>query len=214
MAKYPVPGRVKTRIAAALGAETACALQRAFVLDLADRLQVLPYSVTWAFWPASAPFATLVDSGRCRAQSGRDLGERMAAAMDGEFADGGGRVVVLGADVPHVDLESVRGAMASLAGGADVVVGPALDGGYYLIGFRRRVPGFFRGIAWGTGDVFTATLARAREGGLRVELLPETFDIDEVADLTRLRALVEHGGVSLPRTEKLLGVLPTGPESS
>ena len=66
----------------------------------------------------------------------------------------------------------------------------------------------------GTAGVFTATLARAREGGLRVELLPEGFDIDEVADLIRLRRLVERGEVSLPRTEKVLATLPTGPKPS
>jgi hypothetical protein len=214
MAKYPVPGRVKTRIAAALGAEIACALQRAFVLDLADRLQALPYGVTWAFWPPSAPFATLVDGGRCRPQSGRDLGERMAAAVDAEFAEGGAPVIVLGADVPHVDLESVQRAVVALAGDADVALGPALDGGYYLIGFRSPAPGVFRGIAWGTAAVFTTTLARARESGRRVELLPAAFDIDEVADLTRLRTLVERGEVSLPRTEKMFAALPTGPKSS
>jgi hypothetical protein len=207
MAKYPVPGRVKTRLAAALGDHVACALQRAFVLDLADRLHGLPYGVTWAFWPASAPFATLVDFGRCRPQSGRDLGERMAAAVDAEFGDGGAPVIVLGADVPHVDLECVRRAVIALGSDADVAVGPALDGGYYLIGLRRPVPAIFRGMAWGTAGVFTATLARAREIGLRVELLPEAFDIDEVADLTRLRTIVDRGEVVLPRTAEVLAGL-------
>lgn len=208
MAKYPVPGRVKTRLAAVLGDEAACDLQRAFVLDLADRLRALPYEVTWAFWPASAPFATLGALGRCRAQAGRDLGERMAAATALEFADGASSVVVLGADVPHVDLESVRQAVKALADDADIALGPAADGGYYLIGLRGAVPDIFRGIAWGTADVFTATLERAGELGLRVERLPESFDIDEMGDVTRLQAILAQGRVTLPRTAEVLAGLP------
>jgi len=125
MAKYPVAGRVKTRLAAELGDDAACALQRAFLLDLAERLRALPYAVTWAFWPPSAPFATLIGDGRCRPQSGKDLGERMAAAIEAELAEGAAPVVVLGADVPHVDLACVRQAVLALAADADVVLGPA-----------------------------------------------------------------------------------------
>ena len=211
MAKYPVAGRVKTRLAAELGAETACALQRAFVLDLAERLHELPYAVTWAFWPPSAPFAALIGPGRCRPQSGKDLGERMAAAVDAELADGATAVVVLGADVPHVDLACVRRAVLALAADADVVLGPALDGGYYLIGLRAPAPGLFSGIAWGTDGVLHATLARAAGLGLRVELVAETFDVDQVADLARLRAAMDEPGVNLPRTKAVLDALPPRP---
>ncbi len=214
MAKHPVPGRVKTRIASALGSEAACALQRAFILDLADRLRALPYGVTWAFWPASAPFGALVAGARCRPQSGRDLGERMATAVDTEFADGGAPVVVLGADVPHIDLECVRRAVVALEGNADVALGPALDGGYYLIGLRAPVPALFTGIAWGTAGVLAATRARAEQLHLRVELLPETFDVDQVADLTRLHAVIARDGVRLPRTRMVLDAAPYGPRSS
>jgi rSAM/selenodomain-associated transferase 1 len=204
MAKHPVPGRVKTRLAAELGDETACALQRAFLLDLADRLRALPYTVTWAFWPPSAPFATLLGGGRCRPQSGDDLGERMRGAIEAEFADGGGTVVVLGADVPHVDLACVRRAVLALAAGADVVLGPALDGGYYLIGLRSPAPALFENIAWGTDQVLRATVARAERLGLRVELVAESFDVDQVGDLARLRAALATADLHLPRTRAVL----------
>jgi rSAM/selenodomain-associated transferase 1 len=211
MAKYPAPGRVKTRLAAELGDDTACALQRAFLLDLADRLRALPYGVTWAFWPPSAPFATLIGGGRCRAQSGEDLGARMAAAVEAELADGGGPVVVLGADVPHVDLDCIRRAVRALAADVDVVLGPALDGGYYLIGLRAVAPALFENIAWGTGRVLRATLAQAERLGLRVELVAESFDVDQVADLARLRAVMTAPGMDLPRTRVVLERLPIRP---
>jgi rSAM/selenodomain-associated transferase 1 len=204
MAKHPVPGRVKTRLAAALGDETACALQRAFLLDLADRLRALPYAVTWAFWPPSAPFAALIGDARCRPQSGSDLGDRMVAAIEAEMAEGAGPVVVLGADVPHVDLACVEGAVRALAGHADVVLGPALDGGYYLIGVRAAAPALFQDVPWGTDRVLRATLRRAERLRLRVTLVAESFDIDHVSDLARLRGVMARADMHLPRTRAVL----------
>jgi rSAM/selenodomain-associated transferase 1 len=206
MARHPIPGRVKTRLARALGPETACALYRAFVLDLADRLRVLPWRVTWAYEPASAPFPALLPGARCRAQEGGDLGARMAAAVAAEFADGAPSVVVLGADVPHIPRMRIEGAVRALSD-VDVVLGPAEDGGYYLIGVRRPLPELFRGIAWGTAEVLATTRARAAAAGLQVRLLPVTFDVDEPADISRLRALLARGEVDLPRTAALVDSL-------
>ena len=205
MAKYPAPGRVKTRLAAALGADAACALYRAFVLDLWDRLRRLPYPVTWAYWPPDAPFAGLLPGARCRPQTGGDLGERMMAAIASELRDDGGPVLVIGADVPHVPAASLAEGAAALASGADVVLGPAADGGYYLIGLETAVPALFEGIAWGTPEVLDATLARAARLGLATHRLPPDFDVDEPADLDRLRALIACGRAELPRTARLLG---------
>jgi glycosyltransferase A (GT-A) superfamily protein (DUF2064 family) len=123
-------------------------------------------------------------------------------------------VIVLGADVPHVDLSCVRRAVDALAGDADLVLGPALDGGYYLIGLRAPVPALFAAMPWGTAGVLAATTGRAEALGLRCELLPETFDVDEVADLTRLRTLIERGDVRLARTRRLLIGGPVDPPSS
>jgi rSAM/selenodomain-associated transferase 1 len=204
MAKHPVPGRVKTRLAAVLGPERACELYRAFVLDLAERLARLPYAVTWAYWPPEAPFSTLVPGMLCRPQAGRDLGERMAWAVETVLAEGAGPVLVIGADAPHVSEASLAEAVSALAAGADVALGPADDGGYYLIGLRALAPALFTGIAWSTADVLAITRARAAEAGLRVHLLPPAFDVDEVADLERLRAVLARGEVILPRTAAVL----------
>jgi rSAM/selenodomain-associated transferase 1 len=205
MAKYPAPGRVKTRLANALGADVACALYRAFVLDLWDRLRGLPYPVTWAYWPPEAPFGALLPDARCRAQTGADLGERMAAAIASELCEHGGPVLVIGADVPHVAAASLAEGAAALAGGADVVLGPAADGGYYLIGVKAAVPALFERIAWGTPEVLGATLARAAELRLVTHRLSPDFDVDEPADLDSLRTLLARGQAQLPRTARLLG---------
>jgi hypothetical protein len=206
MARYPEPGRVKTRLAAALGDDAACTLYRAFVLDLAERLERLPYAVTWSYWPATAPFPALLPGARCRRQEGADLGARMAHALHAALAEAGGPVLVIGADVPHVSAASLAEAAAALAGGVDVVLGPAHDGGYYLIGLRAPAPTLFHGVAWGSAGVLAATCERAAAAGLRTHLLAPDFDLDEVADLDRLRGLLARGDVDLPRTARLLAV--------
>ena len=204
MAKHPAPGRVKTRLAAALGDAFACALARAFIVDLAARLAQLPYRTTWAYWPPTASFATLLPGARCRPQRGADLGARMATAVAQELAEGAGGVVVLGADSPHVPTANVDEAARALVAGTELVLGPAIDGGYYLIGVRRAQPELFTGIAWGTAEVLVATLAHARALGLATHLLEPGFDVDDPADLTRLRLLLARGDVHLPATADVL----------
>lgn len=207
MAKYPAAGEVKTRLAVRLGAEGAAALYRAFVLDLAARLRALPYDTAWAFLPPDAPFADLVPDFRCYPQRGGDLGERMAAAVAAEAERAAGPIMVIGADAPHLPAAALHEAATALAGGAGVVLGPAADGGYYLIGMREPVPVLFGGMAWGTSTVLAETRARADRLGLPTHLLPLGFDVDEVADLDRLRALLARGVVSLPHTDRALGRL-------
>ncbi len=204
MARHPEPGRVKTRLAAALGDDAACALYRGFVLDLAERLERLPYAVTWSYWPAEAPFRELLPGARCRPQEGADLGERMAHALHAALAEERCPVLAIGADVPHVSVANLAEAAAALANDVDVVLGPADDGGYYLIGLRAPAPTLFRGVAWGSAGVLAATRERAAAAGLRTHLLPPDFDLDQVADLDRLRGLLSRGDVDLPRTARLL----------
>ena len=117
---------MKTRLAAALGDDHACALHRAFVLDLADRLASLPYDVTWAYTPAEAPFPALLPHARCVPQIGDDLGARMAHAVAAAFAEDTRPVLVIGADVPHVPAACLAEAAEMAATG--VVLGPAEDG--------------------------------------------------------------------------------------
>jgi rSAM/selenodomain-associated transferase 1 len=204
MAKYPEPGRVKTRLGALIGAEPACRLYRAFLHDLAARLAGLSYPVTWAYAPPESPFPSLLPSAHCRPQQGGDLGERMAAAIAEEFRDGAGAVVVIGVDAPHLPSAFLAEAAEALASGADVVLGPAADGGYYLVGVVAPVPGLFRSIPWSTAGVFAATVVAAERLRLRLHRLPPTFDVDEPADLDRLREVLARDGAFLPETARVL----------
>ena len=206
MAKYPEPGQVKTRLASSIGAQAASTLHRAFVLDLAARLQPLGLPTTWAYWPADAPFTSLLPDARCLVQEGRDLGERMAHATAAVLAADPTPVLVLGTDSPHLPLAALDDAASALAGEADVVLGPADDGGYWLVGLRAPSPGLFERIPWGDASVFADTLDRAAELGLCVHVAAGTFDIDEPDALEDLRALLRRGEVELPHTARLLGV--------
>ena len=117
-------------------------------------------------------------------------------------------VITIGADAPHLDPARLTETAEALAGDADVVLGPATDGGYYLIALRAPCPSLFRDIAWGSSGVLDATLARARDSGLRVHLLAPTFDVDDADGLAALRALLARGDAALPRTAAVLAALP------
>lgn len=204
MAKYPEPGSVKTRLASTIGGAHAAGLQAAFVLDLAARLTDAGVSPTWAYWPPEAPFRTLVPGCAVMAQRGADLGARMANAAADVIAGGATGVVLLGADVPHVDLGAVRTACRLLREGAEVVLGPTDDGGYYLLGVRWARPELFASITWGAATVYAETLARCATIGVQPHVLAATFDVDGPSDLARLAALIASGDADLPHTRAAL----------
>jgi rSAM/selenodomain-associated transferase 1 len=118
----------------------------------------------------------------CLPQEGADLGARMSNAFDEAFRRGAGRVALVGSDVPRLSRDDVRAALGSLAD-HDLVLGPAHDGGYYLVALRARRPPLFEGIAWGTASVLAATLEKAAALGLTVRVLEERRDVDTVEDL-------------------------------
>jgi glycosyltransferase A (GT-A) superfamily protein (DUF2064 family) len=128
----------------------------------------------------------------------------MERVMAAALARGPVPVVVIGADAPHVPLTILTAAVESLHAGADLVLGPAADGGYYLIGLRAPRPELFADVAWSTSTVLAETLARAHRLGLRTRVLPGSFDIDGPDDLERLSGLLRVGVVHLPRTAALL----------
>jgi hypothetical protein len=121
-------------------------------------------------------------------QSGADLGERLSGTFRSLFAVGFRRVVVIGADSPTLPSAYLTAAFERLHEDAEVVLGPAEDGGYYLVGAMRLVPLMFEEIPWGTGRVMQATLAALKRCGLRSTLLPRWYDVDRPADLERMRA--------------------------
>lgn len=208
MAKAPRPGAVKTRLAAHVGADAACRLQRAFIADLAARLATLGLPVHWAVAPADGDLGIKLAPERRLAQRGEDLGARMADAMARVHAVHGRPVLVLGTDSPHLEPPVLRDAAAALGGDCDVVLGPADDGGYWCIGMAVPRAEIFTGVAWGTSTVLAATEANLARAGLRVRRLPRTFDVDDPTGLEALRALLATGTVALPATAAVLASLP------
>jgi len=204
-------GRVKTRLIGDLTPAQAAALHTAFLEDLLDRLREglredIELRLAWALDPEEAVPSGPLPGVR---QEGRDLGERLYRALSGAAAEAGA-VMALGSDHPTLPLERVHQAFERVESGADVVLGPAEDGGYYLIALRAGAvaPRLFEEIAWSTGRVFAATLDRCRELGLAVELLPEASDVDTPEDLRRLAArMAGDGDLGCPRTHALLASL-------
>jgi rSAM/selenodomain-associated transferase 1 len=208
-ARDPVPGRVKTRLARAVGDDAASALYGAFLTDLQRRFASARFAVRWAVAPPVAGFATrfAIDPAQVFAQQGDDLGARMhnvlAAMRDAGYA----RCAIVGSDMPQLATATVEEAFARLDA-ADLVLGPAEDGGYYLVATRTPLD-VFDGIAWSTPDVLAATLARAAALGLRTTLLAPGFDVDVAADLARLEALLRDpdARTAMPATATALAIL-------
>jgi rSAM/selenodomain-associated transferase 1 len=207
MARFPEPGRVKTRLARSLGNTAACELYCAFLRDLQARLRDTRQPVIWLVDPPDRDLRVVLGpEAVCRAQWGRDLGERMRRAFEELLAAGYTRIVIIGGDVPHLRVEWLDEAAAALDF-ADVVLGPAVDGGYYLIAMGTPHD-LFSGVPMSTRGALKATLARARAAGLRVHLVPRTFDVDEIADLDRLREeLMRPGAPPMPHTRAVVNRL-------
>ena len=206
--KDPVPGAVKTRLAPWFSPQEAAALSRAMAEDaLATHLKARDYDTAVFYTPEGALRrfrAWLGDGVTFVSQTGDDLGERELAALRWAFDKGYERAVIVGSDVPGVGAAEVRGALDALDEAA-VVLGPAEDGGYWLIGATRAEPRLFGGIEWSSVRVLDATLARAAEAGLACRLLEPRFDVDTIADVERLRAYFECGNPdAAPRTRAVL----------
>lgn len=184
--RAPRRGEVKTRLAADVGPDAALQLYRRMAEhSVARAREVEGATVRVHYTPADAGAevaAWLGNEPEYRAQSVGDLGERMRSAVVAAFADGFGRVVIVGSDLPGLTTQILRAAFAELEA-HDAVLGPARDGGYYLLGLRRMLPGIFREIPWSTDRVLALTLERLRERGIRPALLPVLGDVDTIEDL-------------------------------
>lgn len=205
-ARAPVPGQVKTRLCqpgpesapgAALTPEQAARLHAAFVADVCRsgaqsgiRSRRL-YVAGDKNHPELQQLAGEHGYSLCE-QRGGDLGARMDAAITAELGKGASSVVLIGTDSPTLPTGYLQRAAQWLEGEVEVVLGPAADGGYYLVGARRSIPELFAsGIAWGTAQVLPATLLRLqslRAGGAGVGLLPFFYDVDTPQDLRLLAA--------------------------
>jgi hypothetical protein len=221
VARAPVAGAAKTRLGDAVGMTRAADLYAAFLRDLAARFMPRPdevlglgYDIGWAYTPLEQDFTeTLVGLGCARPSSGvrfvAQKGEGLAARLDNLFAwaaaEGYQRTVIAATDSPHLPRRVAADALAALAD-HDVVLGPTIDGGYYLIG-QRGVHDILAGAPMSTGREADALVDRAAALGLTVGELPETFDVDTVADLALLRAALAPDGAAAPSTWAALRAL-------
>ncbi len=218
MAKEPQPGRVKTRLIPALGAEGAARLHRAFVGDILRRAVERHPQVTLCHAPDDHPpvLASLVTrhSARMTPQGDGDLGARMARALHTQLVNTERGVLLIGTDSPTLPDAMLIDAAAQLDR-ADLVFGPSCDGGYYLVGatptlladWSRVVEALFCGIDWGSDRVLAQSLARGRKAGLSVALAPGWYDVDRPDDLTLLRRHLSDDPSGLPDTAAALSHL-------
>ncbi|MGM0477835.1 MAG: TIGR04282 family arsenosugar biosynthesis glycosyltransferase [Bacteroidota bacterium] len=189
--KNPEPGKCKTRLAATIGNEAA----------LNVYLQLLDHTVR---------FTERVNADRCvyysntihkddrwsdayfdkKQQIKGDLGQKMVAAFKDSFDQGYKRVVIIGSDCAEINEEDIHAAFTALATN-DVVIGPALDGGYYLLGMRQFIPALFQDKSWSTPHLINETIATIKKHALSFSLLQEKSDIDYEEDLYREEALID-----------------------
>jgi len=182
--KAPREGKVKTRLAEALGNARAVGIYRALV---ERQVRALPPG-----WPAEVCFDPpdagpemrdwLGDRFSFRAQVAGTLGDRMAHAVRAAFAEGEHSVICIGADCPELGMAELVEAERKLTAGHDLVFGPARDGGYYLLGMRSGCPEVFERIPWSSPDTLAVSLERARAAGRSLALLGEKGDIDFAED--------------------------------
>jgi rSAM/selenodomain-associated transferase 1 len=199
IAKEPVPGAVKTRLAPVLGADGAARAAAAMLQDTVAVMAQVDAEPWVCFAPPDARgrMARLTPGCRLLAQVEGDLGDRLAGCFAALLGSGAERVVIVGADTPHVPRETYEVAFALLER-VDVVLGPAADGGYYLVAAKATLPELFVGVPMSTDEVLQVTIQRAARRGLRVGTVPMLRDLDRLEDL---RAALAAGELDAsPRT--------------
>lgn len=201
-AREPVEGAVKTRLIGELGPRGACQLHCELVQWTCNTLlaaELADVELAVAGSTGHALFAACLARGvqRLTRQRGEDLGERMYNAMVDGLARYQ-RVLLVGSDCPAIDASYLEQALRALDR-VPVVLGPALDGGYVLIGARQVESGMFRGVPWGGDTVYAQTLLRLRDLGLPWAELPALADIDRPADLVHWRGRKRRPGPAVRR---------------
>lgn len=210
-AKAPIPGEVKTRLLPYFTKEDAARLHEAFIYDTfksVSRIGAKKFLFCHPSIEHSIFRKISNDTGiRLMEQRGKDLGERMKNATDMLFEEGFKRVIILGADSPSLPVKYIEDGFKRLTD-YSIVIGPSIDGGYYLIGAKSSVPRIFDDVPWGTGRVFRTTLEKGIRLGLDLYILPFWYDIDTIEDLALLyshaRHLNKNGGSIAEDTLRLL----------
>jgi rSAM/selenodomain-associated transferase 1 len=188
--KAPIPGQVKTRLCPPLTPALAAGLHAAFLRDTLALAAAVPAVESMVLYPpvpgaVEMLRATLGPAARLLPQRGVGLGAALAGAVAMVLSDGFDQVALLSSDNPNLPPAPIAAGFAALDA-HDVALGPAADGGYYLIALKAPHLGVFEGITWSTAVVLAETCARARDLSLRLATLPAWHDVDDVAGLRRL----------------------------
>ena len=196
--KDPIPGKVKTRLCPPFSYDQAAILYKSFAEDvLESALQVKNANIFAAYAGEKSPTSLLEKRPKISSfrQEGPDLGFKLMNAFKTAFAEKNSKAAIIGSDAPQISPRIAEEAFEALEI-ADMVLGPAEDGGYYLIALKRIIPELFFEIPWSTEKVLSETLSRAQNLGLKIKLLPTLFDIDNYDNLQKLIKTLE----SLPKT--------------
>jgi rSAM/selenodomain-associated transferase 1 len=201
MAKASVPGRAKTRLVPPLTADEAAELNTAFLKDVVENIAAAAQDASIRGYvafgpPETAPFfkTTLPAPIELIDAWFPNFGDCLFAAIKQVLGRGHGSAVVLNSDSPTLPTALLAAAAQFLARPGDrAVLGPARDGGYYLLGLKTPHRRLFEDVAWSTEHVAAQTLARAAEIGLEVHVLPDWYDVDDAASLRQLHQDLEDG---------------------
>lgn len=224
MAKAPRAGKVKTRLAPPLTPDQAAAINICFLRDTTENIAAVASSgnaagiISYTPIGDEALFDNLLPADFALIpQRGEGFGERLLATAEDLFSCGYGSVCLIDSDSPTVPAAAFEQAVAELAKPGDrIILGPAHDGGYYLIGLKRAHFELFANITWSTSTVFAETIAAARAANLEAVILPIWYDVDDAATLDILTAeLLHHNpppftaipGYSAEHTRDFLGKL-------
>jgi uncharacterized protein len=182
--RYPELGAIKTRLAETLGDDLTYELYCSFLADISVMVREINAETIIVYSGANGVSFPYFPGIECLHQRGNNIGERMQGAFIDILAKGFERCVLIGSDSPDIPAALVNDAFNKLDS-ADIILGPSSDGGYYLIGCKRQsvFPSIFDGINWSTSEVFTETIKRITEAGLKFALLQQWSDIDEFDDL-------------------------------
>ena len=193
-AREPLLGKVKSRLAVEIGAQEALAVYRAMLARLGQLLTQAQIA-SWDLWVTSncshKDFLSICNKTNIYLQNGQDLGARMDGAIQQTLRqENVESVVLIGTDCPAVTERYLNQALLALESGVDVVLGPAEDGGYVLVGMQRPITAVFEDIPWGTDQVMHRTLETLKAKELTYRLLDTLWDVDRPEDLVRLQSLV------------------------
>ncbi len=194
--RYPKPGMAKTRLIPLLGPEGAADLQRRMTENCLTRAEkgcakaMFSLEIWYDGGSEDSMRSWLGSKHSYLLQKKGDIGTRMHQAFESSFNKGFQRVVIIGSDCPDISEDIIIESLKRLRDN-DLIIGPATDGGYYLIGLRSPCANLFEGIEWGASSVLADTLARASSLGLKYYLLTKLQDVDIPADLDNFPDLVQ-----------------------